>query len=106
MYVDPYFIRCAQMLGLEMNSFIVALDLNEYKAYISKAVTFNLNDHVSPRTDFTPTVESPMPDLETNDDEDPTTAATTYALALLELPFLPNFFLNPWAVLRAVRPAG
>lgn len=53
-----------------------------------KAVIFDLNNMVSPKMGFTPSMESPMADLEADDDEHPTITATTSAPTLLELPFL------------------
>lgn len=87
LYIDPYFlVGLPQVLGLPINNFFEALDLEEYKAHNLKASTLHLNDLLSPMVDFTWIVEEPMPDLETDNDEDPTIAATTPMLALMDHP--------------------
>jgi hypothetical protein len=74
------------MLGLTVNSFIESFDLDEYEVHRVKASTLDLNDIIPPKDDFNPIVSEPMPDLETDDDDDTAGPATTSVPRLMEAP--------------------
>ena len=57
------------MLGLVVNSYIDATDLEEYQVHRAKAATMDINDMAVQRAEFTITGEEGMPGMETDDDD-------------------------------------
>ena len=76
------------MLGLTVNNFIESFDLDEYEVHRTKASTLDINDIVPPRVEFNPVVSEPMPDLETDDEEDTVAGATTSVPSLRTGPII------------------
>jgi hypothetical protein len=59
----------SQMLGLVVNSFIEAIDEEDFHVHRAKASTMDLEDMSLPRTDINMPVDEGMPAMETDDDE-------------------------------------
>ena len=83
------------MLGLVVNSYVDAVDEEEFQVHRAKASTMDLGDMSLPRTDLNMPVDEGIPGMETDDDE-PVPSANLEAIVR-------SFDVTP---LRILAPAG